>query len=35
MVTEPAFFPTEADFRWLEVNHATAPELLVDYWKKA
>ena len=31
----PTFFPTEADFRrWLEANHATAPELLVGFWKK-
>jgi uncharacterized protein YdeI (YjbR/CyaY-like superfamily) len=36
MVQEPTFFPTEADFRrWLEVNHATAPELLVGFWKKS
>jgi uncharacterized protein YdeI (YjbR/CyaY-like superfamily) len=29
------FFPTEADFRrWLAANHATAPELLVGFWKK-
>jgi uncharacterized protein YdeI (YjbR/CyaY-like superfamily) len=32
---KPAFFPTEADFRcWLEAHHATAPELLVGFWKK-
>jgi uncharacterized protein YdeI (YjbR/CyaY-like superfamily) len=32
---EPAYFATEADFRrWLEANHATAPELLVGFWKK-
>jgi len=32
---EPAFFPTEAEFRrWLEANHQTAPELLVGFWKK-
>jgi uncharacterized protein YdeI (YjbR/CyaY-like superfamily) len=32
---EPAFFPTEADFRrWLEANHQAAPELLVGFWKK-
>jgi uncharacterized protein YdeI (YjbR/CyaY-like superfamily) len=32
---KPAFFPTEADFRrWLAANHATAPELLVGFWKK-
>jgi uncharacterized protein YdeI (YjbR/CyaY-like superfamily) len=31
----PAFFTTETDFRrWLEANHATAPELLVGFWKK-
>jgi uncharacterized protein YdeI (YjbR/CyaY-like superfamily) len=35
MAAEPAFFRTEADFRrWLEANHATAPELLVGFWKK-
>ena len=35
MAGKPAFFPTEADFRrWLEANHATAPELLVGFWKK-
>jgi uncharacterized protein YdeI (YjbR/CyaY-like superfamily) len=34
-MAEPAFFPTEADFRrWLEANHETAPELLVGFWKK-
>jgi uncharacterized protein YdeI (YjbR/CyaY-like superfamily) len=34
-VFEPQYFPTEADFRrWLEANHATAPELLVGFWKK-
>jgi uncharacterized protein YdeI (YjbR/CyaY-like superfamily) len=32
---KPVFFATEADFRrWLEANHATAPELLVGFWKK-
>jgi uncharacterized protein YdeI (YjbR/CyaY-like superfamily) len=32
---EPTYFSTEADFRrWLAVNHATAPELLVGFWKK-
>ncbi len=32
---EPAFFLSGADFRgWLEANHATAPELLVGFWKK-
>jgi len=35
-MTEPTFFPTEADFRrWLEANHMTAPELLVGFWKKS
>ena len=35
-MAEPAFFPSGADFRcWLETNHATAPELLVGFWKKA
>ncbi len=35
MAAKPVFFPTEADFRsWLEANHATAPELLVGFWKK-
>ena len=34
-MAEPVFFPTEADFRrWLESNHATAPDLLVGFWKK-
>ena len=34
-MAEPAFFPTEADFRrWLEANHQTAPQLLVGFWKK-
>jgi len=33
---EPTFFPSEADFRrWLEANHATAPEMLVGFWKKS
>jgi uncharacterized protein YdeI (YjbR/CyaY-like superfamily) len=33
--TRPTFFPTEADFRrWLQANHATAPELFVGFWKK-
>jgi uncharacterized protein YdeI (YjbR/CyaY-like superfamily) len=32
---QPTFFPTEADFRrWLQANHASAPELLVGFWKK-
>ena len=36
MVQAPTFFPTEADFRrWLKANHATAPELLVGFWKKS
>jgi uncharacterized protein YdeI (YjbR/CyaY-like superfamily) len=35
MPREPTFFPTAAEFRrWLEANHATAPELLVGFWKK-
>ena len=35
MLPEPTFFRTEADFRrWLETNHAAAPELLVGFWKK-
>ena len=30
------YFRTEAAFRrWLEANHATAPELLVGFWKKS
>jgi uncharacterized protein YdeI (YjbR/CyaY-like superfamily) len=33
---KPTFFPTEVNFRrWLEANHATAPELLVGFWKKS
>jgi len=33
--TAPTFFPTEVGFRrWLEANHASAPELLVGFWKK-
>lgn len=36
MADQPTFFPTEADFRrWLEANHAAAPELLVGFWKKS
>src|SRR4051812_33697220 len=36
MTVQPTFFPTEAAFRhWLEANHATAPELLVGFWKKS
>ena len=32
----PAFFATASDFRrWLEANHASAPELLVGFWKKS
>jgi uncharacterized protein YdeI (YjbR/CyaY-like superfamily) len=32
---EPTFFATQPDFRrWLEAHHATAPELLVGFWKK-
>lgn len=35
-MAEPTFFATEAEFRrWLEVNHESAPELLVGFWKKA
>jgi hypothetical protein len=35
-LTDPTFFPSEADFRrWLEANHDTAPELLVGFWKKS
>jgi uncharacterized protein YdeI (YjbR/CyaY-like superfamily) len=35
MAREPTFFATESDFRrWLEANHASAPELLVGFWKK-
>jgi uncharacterized protein YdeI (YjbR/CyaY-like superfamily) len=35
-MSEPVFFPTEADFRrWLKTNHATAVELLVGFWKKS
>jgi len=33
---KPTYFPTEADFRrWFEANSATAPELLVGFWKKS
>jgi uncharacterized protein YdeI (YjbR/CyaY-like superfamily) len=36
MAATPTFFTTQAEFRrWLEANHATAPELLVGFWKKA
>ena len=32
---EPVFFETAADLRkWLEANHATAPELFVGGWRK-
>src|SRR6478736_5654984 len=32
---KPAFFASSADFRaWLAAHHATAPELLVGFWKK-
>jgi uncharacterized protein YdeI (YjbR/CyaY-like superfamily) len=35
MSADPRFFETPADFRrWLEINHETAPELLVGFWKK-
>ena len=35
-MADAIFFETDADFRrWLEGNHATAPELLVGFWKKA
>lgn len=35
VVARPTFFPTAAEFRrWLKANHATAPELLVGFWKK-
>ncbi|HET7576158.1 MAG TPA: hypothetical protein VFK19_06275 [Sphingomicrobium sp.] len=34
-MTQPTYFPTEADFRrWLSGNYDTAPELLVGFWKK-
>jgi uncharacterized protein YdeI (YjbR/CyaY-like superfamily) len=33
---EPRFFENEPAFRqWLAENHATVPELLVGFWKKA
>ena len=36
MTGKPVFFRTAADFRrWLVANHATAPELLVGFWKKS
>ena len=32
---KPTFFPTEAEFRrWLAAHNASAPELLVGFWKK-
>jgi len=35
MSADRRFFETPADFhRWLEINHETAPELLVGFWKK-
>jgi uncharacterized protein YdeI (YjbR/CyaY-like superfamily) len=35
-LSEPRYFATRAEFReWLEENHASAPELLVGFWKKA
>ena len=35
MGAQPTYFASEADFRrWLATNHATAPELLVGFWKK-
>jgi len=31
----PTFFKTQSDFRkWLAANHATAPELLMGFYKK-
>jgi uncharacterized protein YdeI (YjbR/CyaY-like superfamily) len=36
MSQQPTYFATDADLRrWLEANHATAPELLVGFWKKS
>ncbi|NUR44891.1 MAG: bacteriocin-protection protein [Sphingomonas sp.] len=33
---KPTFFKSEAEFRdWLAQHHATAPELLVGFWKKS
>ena len=33
---KPTYFPTEAAFRrWFEAKSATAPELLVGFWKKS
>ena len=35
MPQQPTYFATESNFRrWLEANYATAPELLVGFWKK-
>jgi uncharacterized protein YdeI (YjbR/CyaY-like superfamily) len=35
MTIDATFFPAEANFRrWLEANHASAPEALVGFWKK-
>jgi uncharacterized protein YdeI (YjbR/CyaY-like superfamily) len=32
---KPRYFKSQADFRrWLEAHHASAPELLVGFWKK-
>jgi uncharacterized protein YdeI (YjbR/CyaY-like superfamily) len=36
MAQHPTFFSTEAGFRhWLQVNYASADELLVGFWKKS
>jgi uncharacterized protein YdeI (YjbR/CyaY-like superfamily) len=36
MAAAPAFFETEADFRfWLAAHHDSADELLVGFWKKS
>src|SRR5436190_8246062 len=36
MPQQPTYFATETNFRrWLEANYATAPELLVGFWKKS
>src|SRR3954449_13101091 len=35
-MAEPVYFASETEFRqWLSANHATAPELLVGFWKKS
>lgn len=35
-MADPTFFATPEAFRaWLDAHHATAPELLVGFWKKA